>query len=132
VDDQLPITWVTISRSLMAELGATSEDLEGLVDYARDVEGTEVALLFRETSDGGTKVSLRSNGAVDVNAIARKFGGGGHIKASGAVVGAPLLEAQQKVLAATKAAVVETSGLSGQSGPSGRTDSELNQRRNPD
>jgi phosphoesterase RecJ-like protein len=108
VDDELPITWLTIPRNLMVETGATAEDLEGLVDHARDVQGTEVALLFRETSDGGTKVSLRSNGDVDVNAVARQFGGGGHIKASGAVVAAPLDEAVERVLEATRAAVRAT------------------------
>ena len=66
---------------------------------------SQVALLFRETSDGGTKVSLRSNGDLDVNAIARQFGGGGHIKASGAVVNAPLAEARSRVLQATRNAL---------------------------
>jgi phosphoesterase RecJ-like protein len=105
VDAEAPITSVFIPRSIMQETGATADDMDGLVEHARSIEGTEVALLFRETSDGGTKVSLRSNGELDVNAIARQFGGGGHIKASGAVVNAPLLEARARVLAATRAAL---------------------------
>ena len=47
------------------------------------VEGTEVAAYVREKSDGTLKVSLRSNGNVDVSKIAIMFGGGGHIRASG-------------------------------------------------
>lgn len=105
LDGELPITWISIPRELMLETSATADDMDGLVDHARAIEGTEVALLFRETADGGTKVSLRSNGDVDVNAIARQFGGGGHIKASGAVLAGDLESARQKVLDATRVAL---------------------------
>jgi bifunctional oligoribonuclease and PAP phosphatase NrnA len=114
VDAEQPITSVSIGRGIMDETGATADDLEGLVEHARSIAGTEVALLFRETSDGGTKVSLRSNGELDVNAIARQFGGGGHIKASGAVIGAPLASARARVIEATRAALaaLRSSGTS--------------------
>lgn len=105
VDAQFPLTWISIDRGVMEELGATVEDLEGLVEHARSIEGTEVALLFRSTIDGGTKVSLRSAGDVDVNAIAREFGGGGHVKASGAVLPEPLPRARERVLAAARTAL---------------------------
>jgi phosphoesterase RecJ-like protein len=105
VDGALPITWISIERGVMESLGADSDDLEGVVEHARSVQGTEVALLFRPTQDDGTKVSLRSSGAVDVNAIAREFGGGGHRKASGALMGAPLEEARARVLEAVRRAV---------------------------
>ena len=105
VDPDLPIAWISIPRTVMTEFEASSEDLEGLIDYARDIENTEVALLFRETVEGGTKVSLRSNGIVDVNAIARQFGGGGHIKASGILMGAGLESARTQVLEATRLVV---------------------------
>ena len=98
VDAELPIAWITIPHAVMTDYEATSEDLEGLIDYARDIEKTEVALLFRETVEGGTKVSLRSNGIVDVNAIARQFGGGGHKNASGCTLAGPLDAARAKVL----------------------------------
>jgi phosphoesterase RecJ-like protein len=107
VDPELPITWITIERGVMETLGTTSDDLDGIVEHARSVEGTEVAILFRATSDGSTKVSLRSSGAVNVNAIAREFGGGGHVKASGALVGARLDDVRARVLEATRAAVRE-------------------------
>ncbi|HEX7051480.1 MAG TPA: bifunctional oligoribonuclease/PAP phosphatase NrnA [Longimicrobiales bacterium] len=106
-DPDLPVTWITVPRAVTAELSATSEDLDGIVEYARSIEGTEVALLFRETPDGATKVSLRSNGEVDVNAVARRFGGGGHVKAAGALIGMPLAVAREDVLEATRAAVRE-------------------------
>jgi phosphoesterase RecJ-like protein len=104
VDPELPITWISIERGVMESLGTTADDLEGVVEHARSIEGTEVAILFRATSDGSTKISLRSSGNVNVNAIARQFGGGGHVKASGALVGRPLTEVVPKVLAATRQA----------------------------
>lgn len=107
VDDELPITWITIERGVMERLGATSDDLEGVVDHARSIEGTEVALLFRETADGSTKVSFRSAGSTNVNAIARQFGGGGHQKASGALIASPLATVRDSVLDATRAALRE-------------------------
>lgn len=107
-DDEYPITWITIPREATHEMEASADDLDGVAEYARNVEGTEVALLFRETLDGATKVSFRSNGVVDVNAIARQFGGGGHIKASGAVIGGPVAAARPRVLEATRQAVRET------------------------
>ena len=103
VDPQYPITWITIERGAMDEHGANSDDLDGIVEHARSIEGTEVAILFRETSDGSTKVSLRSAGDANVNAVARQFGGGGHIKASGALVPEPLKQVRPRVLDATRA-----------------------------
>jgi phosphoesterase RecJ-like protein len=104
-DAELPLAWLSVTRVAMQESGATSEDLEGLVEYARSIEGTELAILFRETNDGATKISFRSNGAVDVNVLARQFGGGGHVKAAGALVGEPLVSARDKALEAARAAI---------------------------
>ncbi len=110
-DPDLPITWITIPREVTHDMDATADDLEGVAEYARSVEGTEVALLFRETLDGATKVSFRSNGAVDVNAVAREFGGGGHVKASGALVGGPIAATRPRILDATRSAVRRTLDL---------------------
>jgi phosphoesterase RecJ-like protein len=104
-DGELPLTWLTVTKDAMQASGASSEDLEGLVEYARSIEGTELAVLFRETNDGATKISFRSNGEMDVNALARQFGGGGHIKAAGALIGEPIATARDKVLNAARAAL---------------------------
>lgn len=105
VDAHLPITWLTIPRGLIEELGTSADDVEGIIEHARSVRGTEVALLFRETSDGSTKVSFRSTGDVNVNAVARAFGGGGHEKASGALIAGRMDEVQPRVLDAVREAV---------------------------
>jgi phosphoesterase RecJ-like protein len=67
--------------------GAGEEMVEGIIDYLRSVEGAKVAALVRDLGDKGRaarKVSLRSSGGeIDVSAIARKHGGGGHKRAAG-------------------------------------------------
>ena len=90
VDEEVALAWMVVDGEVSKRLGATSEDYDGLIEHVRSIEGTEVALLFRGTPDGETKISFRSNGETDVNRIAREFGGGGHVKAAGALVqGAP-------------------------------------------
>jgi len=113
VDPQYPITWITLERAVVEAAGGASEDMDGVVEQARTIEGTEVAILFRETADGSTKVSLRSAGEANVNAIARQFGGGGHRKASGALIGAPLRDVVPRVLEATRTALRELQAVSG-------------------
>ena len=105
-DAEHGISWMTVPNEAFEELNATSEDLEGMVDVPRSIEQTQVGLLFRKTSKGDIKVSFRSSGPVDVNQLARRFGGGGHMKASGAIVSGPLDEAIEKVVGATRKAVV--------------------------
>lgn len=107
LDAEDGVAWMTVPPSAFSELNADAEDLEGLVDYPRGVVDTEVALLFRSTSSGGTKISFRSNGAVDVNTLARQFGGGGHVKAAGASLEEPLSDVIPRVVDATKAAVAQ-------------------------
>jgi phosphoesterase RecJ-like protein len=105
VDPDDGVAWMTIPFEDYHSLSATADDIDGLVDYPRSVEGVEVALLFRQTAKGATKVSFRSNGKVDVNGLARALGGGGHAKAAGAVVNRPLADVKPEVLEATRRAV---------------------------
>jgi len=93
-----PVAWMTVPERTFRALGCTSEDLDGMVDYPRSLEGVEVGLLFREIEPGQVKVSFRSNGTVDVNALARIFGGGGHVRASGALVRGGLEEVRTRVV----------------------------------
>jgi len=74
-------------RTDFAEVGAAEPYSEGIIDYLRAVEGAELAVLIREPprDEGPTrKVSLRASiDELDVSAIARVFGGGGHRQAAG-------------------------------------------------
>jgi phosphoesterase RecJ-like protein len=74
-------------------------DLDIVVDHAMSIDGVEVAVFFKEETPGRYRVSLRSRGNVDVNEIARVFGGGGHQRASGCEIIKPLEEARKALLA---------------------------------
>jgi phosphoesterase RecJ-like protein len=110
-DEDFGITWMDIPADAYTEVGATTDDLEGIVDIPRSIEGTQVGILFRLTQTGEVKISLRSNGPVDVNVLARRFNGGGHVKASGAVVPGPMERAVETVLKAAREAVTRAREL---------------------
>lgn len=82
-------------------------DLDGVVDALLHVRGVEVAVLLIERPDGSVKYSLRSRGAVDVAKLAAALApsGGGHAKAAGAQLHAPIPEARTRVLALLAAAL---------------------------
>lgn len=103
-DEQYGIASITVPAEAVERLEAGPEDMDGLIDHARSIDGTRVALLFRQSA-GGTKVSLRSTGDVDVNAIARQFGGGGHVKAAGALIGGALRQNRELVTDAVREAI---------------------------
>jgi bifunctional oligoribonuclease and PAP phosphatase NrnA len=82
------LTFTRLTRDDFRLAGAEESYSEGIIDHLRSVEGTKVAALTRELmgdgSRGRRKVSLRAtDGAVDVSAIARAAGGGGHRQAAG-------------------------------------------------
>lgn len=104
-DEAMGIAWMVVPQDALVALGATQEDLEGLVDVPRGIQGAHVGLLFRQATTGEVKVSFRSNGPVNVNELARRFGGGGHVKASGAMVPGPMSQAVEVVVQATREAV---------------------------
>ena len=83
------IAALTLLQSDLNEIGATGADCENIVDFAREIEETKVAVFFRQL-DTGVKVSLRSKGDYDVGAVAAAFGGGGHMNASGCCPGGTL------------------------------------------
>jgi bifunctional oligoribonuclease and PAP phosphatase NrnA len=93
------LAWMYVNRDDMERTHALEEHCEGLVNYALAIEGVEVALFFRELSDGRYRLSLRSKGAVNVAKIAEKFGGGGHECASGCSIDGPLSTATERILA---------------------------------
>ena len=72
-----------ITAEDMAEYGAQSKHLEGIVQQLRDTTGVEVAIFLYELDDGDFKGSTRATGDVDLTVITGKYGGGGHKKAAG-------------------------------------------------
>jgi phosphoesterase RecJ-like protein len=77
------VATMDITRDMMEASGADHVDTEGFANYPRLISGVLVGVLLRELGDGMFRVSLRSKESVDVNEIARAFGGGGHQTAAG-------------------------------------------------
>jgi len=84
-DEKLVVSYIT--QADYEETGAGEEMTEGIIDHLRSVEGGKVAVMVRDLGERGRaarKVSLRSSGGeIDVSAIARHHGGGGHKRAAG-------------------------------------------------
>ena len=80
------IATVSVDQQLARECGGTYEDTEGLVNLPLTVKDIMAVAFFKENGPGDWRVSMRSKGAINVNAIAREFGGGGHTNASGCSV----------------------------------------------
>lgn len=99
----LGVTWMLVPFETTRRLEVKGEDFDGLIEHARSLEGTRIALLFREVEPGVTKVSFRASGDFDMNRLARQFGGGGHAKAAGAMLNASPEEALEQVIAAIEA-----------------------------
>ena len=91
--------WLTLSYDLLSETTAYPEETEGIIQYAQMIAGVELAVVFRETEPGEVRVSFRSRSRFDVSALAREFGGGGHVRAAGCRLRLPLEQARQAVLA---------------------------------
>ena len=73
-----------LAEGIFEETGTSAEDTEGLVDYARCIEGVEVGVLVEERPGGGKKASLRSNDPIyRLDLVAAQFNGGGHACAAG-------------------------------------------------
>jgi len=83
IKDNKKSGFLTILPDFYNKSGAKSEDTEGIIEEVTSIQGLEVASLFEFGSGGSLRVSLRSKGKVDVNAIASTFGGGGHRAAAG-------------------------------------------------
>jgi len=84
---------------------ASSDDLSGLVNYGRNIEGVEVGVLLSEMQPGVVKVNLRSRSQVDVSQIAKQFGGGGHARAAGYTYYGAITEAEQELFASLSTAL---------------------------
>ncbi len=88
----------TVDDAMLERVGCTWEEVESMVGYLRNAEGTVLACLFKDYGDR-VKISLRSKGGVSAQNIAVALGGGGHVPAAGATVNAGLEVAREKLFA---------------------------------
>ncbi|MCO1601733.1 DHH family phosphoesterase [Desulfosporosinus nitroreducens] len=96
---------MTLSLEDFQKSGAEQELSEGLVNHARSIAGVEAAVLLKEAGPLEIKAGLRSNLWLDVNAIAAKFGGGGHNRAAGCTFRVPIEDAKQSIVSAIEEAL---------------------------
>lgn len=93
-----------LPNGIFEETGSTTEDTEGLVDYARCIDGVDIGVLIEERPDGSVKASLRSKDpAYRLDRVAAQFNGGGHACAAGLNVKKPIPDFRDRLLEALSA-----------------------------
>jgi phosphoesterase RecJ-like protein len=92
------VAWAILDQKMLAQFPVENEETESYVNYARSIEGVEVAILFKELRPNEIKLSWRSTMAVDVSKLAANFGGGGHARAAGCNLNGPLDQVVDQVL----------------------------------
>ena len=91
------LTFIVTTQNDLAETRADKSVTEGFVDFPLTIDGVEVSVSLLEVKKRQFKISLRSKGTVNVNAVAANFGGGGHILASGCMLNGELEEVIEKL-----------------------------------
>ncbi len=93
---------LVVTQQHLQDTGAMMEHTDGFIDVPRTVKGIDIAMLYTQTEGNHFKLSLRSKGKVNVEKIARKFGGGGHINAAACRVEGNIDEIKRRVLEAVR------------------------------
>jgi phosphoesterase RecJ-like protein len=96
-----------VDHAMTAEAGGTYDDTEGLINLPLTVREIRASAFFKELTPNEYRVSLRSKGSIDVAAVAKRFGGGGHKNAAGCSVSGTYVEARQAVVAAMGPAIAD-------------------------
>ncbi len=92
------IASMVVSREMSRKAQASASDSDGFASYTKVITGVKVGLLFRQLDGDGVRVSLRSDSGVDVERVARIFGGGGHPTSAGCVVEGAIEEVRERVI----------------------------------
>ncbi len=106
VEENGKLAWAYVSYDMLERNNCTDEETGGFVGEIRSIYGVEVAILFIEWPKNQVNISFRSKNYVDVSEIAKHFGGGGHIRASGcSIKDANLMDVIHKVIDKSKEAL---------------------------
>jgi len=90
------VAFLVVTREMVKRAGTTWDATEGLVNYARSLQGVECGVLLTSAKQGGSRMSMRSRGkAVNAGAVCERLGGGGHPGAGGCIVKGDLTEARR-------------------------------------
>ncbi|MGQ0735786.1 MAG: DHH family phosphoesterase [Acidobacteriota bacterium] len=105
LDSSGRIALLSLTRAAAVQAGGTYDDTEGLINFPLGVKEIRAVAFFKESGPGDWRVSLRSKGQVDVGAVARLFGGGGHVNAAGCSAAGELTTLEARFLALLRDAV---------------------------
>jgi phosphoesterase RecJ-like protein len=97
VDESGRLAIIYMDREMTRQTGGTYDDTEGLINLPLTVKEIQAVAFFKEWDNGEYRVSLRSKGEIDVCAVAKRFGGGGHKNASGCTVPGPYAQARETI-----------------------------------
>ncbi|WP_304507438.1 DHH family phosphoesterase [Anaerotignum sp.] len=89
----------SITMGDIEDCKGTNKELDAIINYLKGVNDTKIACFLYEKNDMDVKASFRGNDGYDVCALAQKFGGGGHVKAAGCTIAAPIAKAKEMVFA---------------------------------
>jgi len=103
VDESVGLSWLSMRAGALADYNVRQEDLDGIVEHARSIDGTKLAIFFRDLGHRRVKASFRSTTGFDANVFARRYGGGGHVRAAGALIIGSMDEVRERVLADARA-----------------------------
>lgn len=95
IDPSGRIAIVYLDHEMARAAGGTYEDTEGLINLPLTVKEIEAVVFFKQSEGDEYRVSMRSKGDIDIGAVAKEFGGGGHKNAAGCTVTGPI-DALQK------------------------------------
>jgi phosphoesterase RecJ-like protein len=108
------IATLMMDAALAAACSASYDDTEGLINFPLTVREIQAVIFFKENGPDDWRISMRSKGAVNINAVAREFGGGGHINASGCGAKGTLATLMPLFERKVAAAIDESQGLTSQ------------------
>ncbi len=92
------LVWLHITQEMMQSTGASDEAIDDVIVFMQRIEEAQVCVLFKERTNGDTKIGLRSKPGIDVAAIAATWGGGGHTQAAGATLHMSPAVAEREVI----------------------------------
>jgi phosphoesterase RecJ-like protein len=102
------LAWFSVSHADAERMGVDPDDTEFFIDFVRQLEAVDVIAFFRHLKRGTVNVGLRSKGKVNVETIAKKYGGGGHATMAGMQIKGAFTKAVADVVATLKQEMTRT------------------------
>jgi phosphoesterase RecJ-like protein len=105
IDSTGRIAIVYLDQAMAREAGGTYEDTDGLINLPLTVKEIQAVIFFKQAEGDEYRVSMRSKGAIDIGAVAKEFGGGGHKNAAGCTATGALDSLQEIFVARVERAI---------------------------